>query len=532
MRIQAILVCLLAAGALAAAEPSASELFAKGRKAEKAGRMVEAYLLYSEAAAKDPKNQEYWAKSQVIRPLAEIQSKPSEMKALAPKRAAGQDDTGIAEATAEDRAEARKPLPPVELKATPGVKDLDFTGDSRTLFEQVARAYGLECIFDTDYQAGRSFRFRLTAADYRDALHGLEMATGSFLRPITPARLLVIKDTAQKRTEMEPVVALEVVLPGAASVEAFRNAANYVQQTFALEHTAMDTQNNSVIFRDRISKALAARDMFQNFTRPRAQIMVETRLLEIDRNDIVTYGLSLPTQFPLVALTNWGNNRSNLAITQSISAILSFGVGRTMLGLGVMDAELVAQMSNSKSAVLLDSSMRAVDGQVANLHIGDHYPVLASGYSGISSTGIGNYIPAPQINWEDLGLTLKITPTVHDSDEATLGIEAEYKVLAGGTVNGIPIIANRSLKSTARMRFGEWAVLAGMLNGQEARTIAGMAGLNRVPLLSQLTNTHTKNTQDSDVLVLIRPVLITPPPGETPGYSFFLGTDTHPRTPL
>ena len=99
-------------------------------------------------------------------------------------------------------------------------------------------------------------------------------------------------------------------------------------------------------------------------------------------------------------------------------------------------------------------------------------------------------------------------------------------------MNGIPIISNRALKSTARMRFGEWAVLAGMLNGQEARTIAGLAGLSRVPVIGQLTSTHTKNKQDSDVLVLIRPTLLTLPPGETPGYSFFLGTDTHPRTPL
>jgi general secretion pathway protein D len=532
LQIRAIFVCPLAAGILAAGEPSASDLFAKGRKAEKAGRMVEAYLLYSEASAKDSNNQEYWLKSQTIRPLAEMQAKPPLGPNAHALSSAGENEPQLEPATAQDLALLRKPLPPTELKAAPGVKDLDFTGDSRSLFQQVARAFALECTFDTDYQAGRSFRFRLTAADYRTALHAMEMATGSFLRPLSSTRFMVVKDTLQKRTEMEPVVAVEVVLPETATPDSFRVAATNVQQALALEHIGLYAQNNSIVIRDRISKALAARDMLQNFMRPRARVMVETRLLEIDHNDVVTYGLSLPTQFPLIALTSWANNLKHLSIPQAINGVLSFGGGKTLLGLGVMDAALIAQMSQSKSAVLLDSSIQAVDGEPATLHVGDRYPILQSAFLGASSSGAGNYIPAPQFSWVDLGLSLKITPTIHDSEETTLGIEAEYKVLTGGAVDGLPIISNRQINSSARMRFGEWAVIAGLMNGQQARTVAGLAGLSRVPVLRQLTSTHTKNTDDSDVLVLVRPYLITPPPSETPAYSFFLGSDTHPRTPL
>jgi general secretion pathway protein D len=514
---------------LAAGEPSAADLFAKGRKAEKAGRMVEAYLLYSEASAKDSTNQEYWAKAQTIRPLAEIGSKPP-LRLTLPVRPSAAGGPELDAATPQDRAAVRQPLPPTELKAAPGVRDFDLTGDSRSLFDRVARAFGLECIFDADYQPGRSFRFHLTEADYRTALHGLEMATGSFLRPISSTRFMVIKDTTQKRTELEPVVAVEVVLPDAPNAEAFRMAAQGVQQALAIERMAMDSQNNSIIIRDRISKALAARDMFQNFMRPRARLMVETRFLEINRKDVVTYGLNLPTQFPLVALTNWANNLNGFP--QSITGLLSFGGGKTLLGLGVMGAELIAQMTSSESAVLLDSSFQAADGEAATLHVGDRYPVAENAFLGVSSTGAGDYIPAPQISWVDLGLSLKITPAIHDSEEATLAIEAEYKVLSGGAVNGMPIIANRALKSTARLKFGEWAVIAGLMNGQDARTIAGLAGVSRIPVLSALTGTRSKNSNESDVLVLIRPRLITRPPGETPSYQFLLGSDTHPRTPL
>ena len=81
MRLFAQHFCLIAAListpiATAADGPTAAQLFAQGQKAEKAGRMAEAYLLYSEAAAKDPKNETYWVRSQAVRPRASLEAAP------------------------------------------------------------------------------------------------------------------------------------------------------------------------------------------------------------------------------------------------------------------------------------------------------------------------------------------------------------------------------------------------------------------------------------------------------------------------
>ena len=64
------------AGCLLADDPSAWDLYEQGRSAEKAGHMSQAYLLYSQAAALDPRNKTYWLRSQAVRSRAAMEAKP------------------------------------------------------------------------------------------------------------------------------------------------------------------------------------------------------------------------------------------------------------------------------------------------------------------------------------------------------------------------------------------------------------------------------------------------------------------------
>jgi Flp pilus assembly secretin CpaC len=147
------------------------------------------------------------------------------------------------------------------------------------------------------------------------------------------------------------------------------------------------------------------------------------------------------------------------------------------------------------------------------------------------TNGTTTYSPIPSFNFEDLGLTIKVTPTVHSMEETSLDIDAEFKVLAGQAVNGVPIISNRTMKSRARVLNGEWAVVGGLLNTQEARNIAGLAGVARIRGLGALVSTREHDFSKNEVIVLIRPVILTPP-NQTPPRKYATGTDTKPVTPF
>jgi Flp pilus assembly secretin CpaC len=152
--------------------------------------------------------------------------------------------------------------------------------------------------------------------------------------------------------------------------------------------------------------------------------------------------------------------------------------------------------------------------------------------SGGTVTGPQNYVPPPQFTFEDLGFSLKLTPHIHGTEDVALDVEAEFKLLSGTAFNGIPVVANRQVKSTVSLKFGEWAIVAGMMNTSEARTIAGLAGVANLPLVGRFLRENTITRDGQEVLVLIKPRLMTLPPSETLTRKIRVGSEERPFIPL
>jgi general secretion pathway protein D len=490
--------------------------------------------MYAQAAAKEPHNKTYWQRTQAVQSRAAMQSPPQpnipEVANL-DKELVQPAGFHFDAPSLEDLAAASEPLPPTQLAAKTETRDVDFTGDFKKLFQEVAHAYGLECIFDSDYQSGPAFRFRLQLVDYRDALHGLEAATGSFIVPITGKVFLVVKDTPQKRTEVEPTATIAVKIPEVVTEAELNEVVRDVQQAMAIEKVTIDAPAFTVVMRDRVSKVVCARALLEELTHPRAQVVLEMQLLEVSRNDMITYGLQFPNMFSLSALTTIHGNIPSLA--SGLEGLLTFGGGKSLIGIGITTPSMVAQMSASTGKLLLALQLRAMSGQKATFKAGERYPIITGGYgTATSAVGTGGITPAPMFSFQDLGLTLVATPVVHDAGNLSLDIDAEFKVLTGESINGLPVISNREVKNVTRLKFGEWALIAGLLTTNEAHTIAGLAGLSRIPYLGPLTSTHERDRSNDQVLLLLRPTLETMPASESGARFFRTGTDSRPLTPL
>jgi type II secretory pathway component GspD/PulD (secretin) len=277
---------------------------------------------------------------------------------------------------------------------------------------------------------------------------------------------------------------------------------------------------------------IPARVLFEELLRYRPQVEIEVDLMEVDRTYSLAYGVELPTTFPLTYLgTFW---HSPLSIPSTITKLVTFGGGQSLFGIGIVDATLIANLSRSFSRTLVRSDIRAVDGTPATMHVGEKFPVLTAGYFGPASSSQGGtvYRPPPSFTFEDLGVNLKVTPHIHGMDEVTLDLEMEFKVLSGKTNNDIPLIANRKLTSKIRLREGEWGVVAGLLNSSEARMIHGIAGLSSLPVLGPLFKQYNKDESVSQVLMILKPTLLSSPPDQMVTPPIWTGSEMRPLTPL
>ncbi|HTT61295.1 MAG TPA: type II and III secretion system protein [Bryobacteraceae bacterium] len=508
----------------------ASKLYSQARKAEKAGQIARAYLLYSEAAALEPENHLYWSRSLALQTRAALESKlkPQELSAAAlAGETPQQEEPALQAATAQDLAEARKPLAPSKLDAEPLRKDFNLRANAKSLFESVAHAYGLDCVFDGDYHATETIRFEMDQVDYREALHALEAVTGSFVVPISARLFLVVKDTPQKRREEEPYAAVTIRVPEVTTQQELTNMITAVQQACGIQKVAWDSHTSTVMMRDAVAKVLPARQLFEDLMYPRAQVLLEMDFIEVTNSSQLNYGLPLQNSFPLASFSTFMHNVPQLA--SNVTNMLRFGGGAGLIGVGIANMQLLASLTRSDSKILLHATARSVNGQAATIHVGQKYPIETAGYFGPASfSGPGAYQPPPSFTFEDLGLSLKATPHVHGTDEVTLSLEAEFKVLAGTALNGIPVISNRSLKSDVTLKMGESALVAGLIDDEDARTLAGIAGFARIPIIGPLTSNNTHNQSSDRVVILLRPTLLTPPPDESLAHVFRMGTETRP----
>ena len=111
-------------------------------------------------------------------------------------------------------------------------------------------------------------------------------------------------------------------------------------------------------------------------------------------------------------------------------------------------------------------------------------------------------------------------------------VDAEFKTLGSGSVNGIPVISNQQYQGKVRLKEGEWAVIAGLVTTNDSETPTGIAGLSSIPVFGHLFTHQTHEKDRSETLIVLKPHLVALPPWERATPAMWTGTETRPLTPF
>jgi general secretion pathway protein D len=122
------------------------------------------------------------------------------------------------------------------------------------------------------------------------------------------------------------------------------------------------------------------------------------------------------------------------------------------------------------------------------------------------ATGAGSLqTPYPGSDYIDLGIKVKATPSVHEDNEVTLQLEFEIRALAGNNVNGIPIITNRTVSQTVRLKEGEPSLVTGLLDNEETKSLSGIPGLANLPGVGYAFGQRNNTSNDTELLIVVTP---------------------------
>jgi general secretion pathway protein D len=403
--------------------------------------------------------------------------------------------------------------PAMRLKPSTQKKSFDIRGSVRPVIEEVTRGFGVQTIFEQGYQNTATVNYRTDELTRDEAFRVLEAICTCFFVPIRDNTVIVFRETNENRTNNAPAVTAVIPIPDRMNVQEAQELATGVQTICDVRRMALDPGRHLLIVRGEEYKVIAAQRLIRDLMRLRAQVKIDVELLLVAKNSTLTHGVNLQSMFQIVPL----NNPVALAKIGSIAS--------SWFGIGLANAQVFASISRSSTQASLRAEMTALDGQQARLHIGDQYPIeTGRGGFGTAATSVAI------TQYRDLGLNLTITPVVHAGGEVTLTIEGEYSALTAGTNNGIPIIANRKFTTTARINSEEWAVVSGFATSTASYITDGIPGLSDIPVLRYLFRKDTITENAGDILLLLKPRIVTEPVWERPSPAVWMGSETKPAT--
>ena len=538
----ALSVCLACASAYAQVDPRRE--YRQGRKAEEQGRELDAWLHYLRARVAAPGDPLYVRAADNVR-VAAAQALATAGREEDARRVVGMDppeDSPIVRGEEPNPRDFRNIREPVRLEPDRVVSDFYFKGTLREAYEHVAERFKLRTLFDDDFKGrgDREVRFEITDVDFAEAIIALNDVAQAFIVPISSRMFLVAEDTQAKRTELDPVAAATVDIPAMKPEEA-QELAQAVQQTLDMKRSFLSAGGRAVVLRDTVRKVDMAQQMYRALAHPKGEVLVEVEVISLNNDRVVDIGVNPPTAYPITNFAQFWNVQPPELTDQLATSMVTLGGGNSVFGVTIGPSSVTAKLDRGEGRTLQKVSLRATHGAEAEINIGERFPIVNTVFSpSVIDDSIQDEIdngtlitPIPSFTFEDLGLTLKITPSIHSGSEVTLQLSAEFELLAGPSVNGVPVLANRTLESQVRLEDGQEAILGGMTVLEERNSRSGLGLLAEIPFLGRLFRSTTRRYNQSDLIVLVRPRIVRLPASEVePSLTLRFGPEERPLPAL
>jgi Flp pilus assembly secretin CpaC len=455
----------------------------------------------------------------------------------------------------------------VQLTPRPGAQDVHLRGAPRDVIRSLYAQFGITAVFDSSFNTNLPLRLELEGVTFPQAERIVSEMTHTFAIPEQPRSALIANDTEDDRRRLQPQVEETVYMPGLQETQ-MQEMASLARGIFGLTSVTASPTTDTIVLRGDPDNLKILNATYEGMLDGSSDVMLDIKLYEIDRTNTRNIGLQLPSSAGIFSVTAEaeqlvganqsiidqaiasgiiklsGNSFTDLitevgfliasgtvSVAQYSNLLGIFGNGLTLAGLYVGSGSTFNLLLNSSDIRMLDAvQLRAGNNIKSSFRAGTRYPIVTSTYtSGISSslasavsglnvngTSVSSLlqqylgtssVTIPQIQYEDLGLTLDATAVIQRAGTVQLALNMKIESLGGGSVNNIPILNNRQLSSTVTIPAGQTALLVSQVSTSETSDIQGIPGLSEIPGFQSTTNDN-KQINTGELLMTITPHVV------------------------
>lgn len=263
----------------------------------------------------------------------------------------------------------------------------------------------------------------------------------------------------------------------------------------------VDDINNSLIIQATAADYAYISDTIKKMDVLPRQALIDAKIFEVDLVDDLSVGVEAALQ-PKGTATNTLTTAALKAGAVTAQTFMPIGNARELL------ATLSVLRSKTKVKILESPSVLALDGQVAQIMVGQEYPYP----NGTYTPSVGG--STTNVSYRDTGINLQVIPRISASGSVTLDLVQE--VSAPGLNRQIgdttaPSFNKTSVQTTLTVKDGETVAIAGLIRDNHNFDRSGIPFLSDIPLLGSLFGQTNRNTQRVELIIMITPHVIRTP---------------------
>lgn len=534
---------------------SAASLFKHGQAAEAKEDYDTAFDLYQKAVAKAPRDMTYTSALYRVRVSASamhmtkgrrLLNAGDEQGALTeflhaaeidPSNESAQQEIGkVRQRHGEMTQAAEVPVPqapgtqaeldsigsPVELKPISNEPlTLHMTGDAKTVYQAVGKAAGINVLFDPEFNS-KPIQVDLTNMTLLDALRVVGTMSNTFWHPVTTNTIFVAANTAAKRRELDEQAVQTFYLSNAWQQNDVNDVQTALRNVLAgqVKIYAVPSQN-AIVVRATPDELLLAQKLVNDLDKARPEVVVDISVLEVSKNWERTLGIAWPSTIGLALQAPNASSTSSSSTSTTTTGSTSTGSAPSLYDLAHLKASDFAVtiggatanllLTDANTKLLQNPRIRATDGQKATMKIGEKIPIATGSYQTGAATAVVSSLVNTQFQYQDVGVNIEMTPSVHYDNDITLKIKIEVTAdTSSVTISGVtePILSQRVVDQVIRLREGEASILGGIQEKQDQVSWTGIPGLSSIPVLRYLFGSKDHTITDDELVFLIVPHVV------------------------